>query len=71
MYSLLFLYLETSSRGNYNLYFLDSTSCRGLLLEELITLEALGLSKHAKHIPRHAIVFYLLLLLYVPNARFL
>lgn len=71
VYSLLFPYSETSSGGNYNLHFLDSTSRRGLLPEEPITLEALGLSKHAKHIPRHAVVSYLPLSLYVPNAGFL
>ncbi|KAH7123360.1 hypothetical protein B0J13DRAFT_628501 [Dactylonectria estremocensis] len=71
VYALLFPYSETSIGGNYNLHFLDSTSRRALYLSEPVTLSSLGLSKHGKHIPKHALVPYLPLSLYVPNAGFL
>ncbi|KAH7016725.1 hypothetical protein EDB80DRAFT_563969 [Ilyonectria destructans] len=71
VYALLFPYSETSVGGNYNLHFLDSVSRRALYLSEPVTLSSLGLSKHGKHIPKHALVPYLPLSLYIPNAGFL
>ncbi|KAH7115440.1 hypothetical protein B0J13DRAFT_391189, partial [Dactylonectria estremocensis] len=67
----LFPYSETSVGGNYNLHFLDSTSRRVLYQSEPITLNSLDLSKYGKYIPKHALIPYLPLCLYVPNAGFL
>ncbi|KAH7153579.1 hypothetical protein EDB81DRAFT_882514 [Dactylonectria macrodidyma] len=71
VYALLFPYSETSGGGNHNLHFLGPTSRRGLYPLEPVTLRSLGLSKHGKHIPKHALVPYLPLSLYIPNAGFL
>ncbi|KAI1771874.1 hypothetical protein F4818DRAFT_193167 [Hypoxylon cercidicola] len=71
VYGLLFPFSETSFGNNYNLSFLDPASRRALHSSEPVTLDALGLSKQEKHVPRHALIPYLPLSLYVPNAGFL
>ncbi|KAI2464119.1 hypothetical protein F4781DRAFT_87115 [Annulohypoxylon bovei var. microspora] len=71
VYGLLSPFSETSAGRNHNLHFLDASTRRSLSPQEPVDLEALGLAQHAKHIPEYALIPFLPLSLYVPNAGFL
>ncbi len=71
VYGALFPFSEISAGGNHDLNLLPASLRRALHTSEPITLNALRLAKHAKHIPRHALIPYLPLSLYVPRAGFL
>lgn len=70
-YGLLFPFSEIAAGGNHNLRFLDGPVRRALSPEPSLSLDSLGLAQHAKNIPRHAIVPFLPVSLYVPKAGFL
>lgn len=70
-YGLLLPFSEIAAGGNHNLRFLDGPVRRALSPQPSLSLDALGLAQHAKNIPRHAIVPFLPVSLYVPKAGFL
>ncbi|KAI8965567.1 hypothetical protein F5Y11DRAFT_295074 [Daldinia sp. FL1419] len=71
VYGLLTPFSETSAGRNHNLYFLDASTRRSLSPQEPVSLEALDLARYSKHIPKYALIPFLPLSLYVPNAGFL
>lgn len=70
-YGLLLPFSEVAAGGNHNLRFLDGPLRRALSPQPPLSLDSLGLAQHAKNIPRHAIVPFLPVSLYVPKAGFL
>ncbi|KAF7535864.1 hypothetical protein G7054_g5001 [Neopestalotiopsis clavispora] len=71
VYGLLSPFSETATGNNHNLRFLDASTRRALSPQRPVNLETLDLEQHAKHVPKHAIIPFLPLSLYVPNAGFL
>ncbi|KAI1465658.1 uncharacterized protein F4812DRAFT_105429 [Daldinia caldariorum] len=74
VYGLLSPFSETSAGFagiNHNLHFLDASTRRSLSPQEPVSLEALDLARYARHIPEYALIPFLPLSLYVPNAGFL
>ncbi|KAI1138324.1 hypothetical protein F5Y05DRAFT_35581 [Hypoxylon sp. FL0543] len=71
VYGLLSPFSETAGGRNHNLHFLDASTRISLSPQQPIDLKALGLEQHARHIPDHALIPFLPLSLYVPNAGFL
>ncbi|KAI1131003.1 hypothetical protein F5Y10DRAFT_288108 [Nemania abortiva] len=71
VYGMLTPFFKTSGGRNHNLQFLDPSTRRSLSPQQPVDLESLGLARHAKNIPEHALIPFLPLSLYVPNAGFL